>query len=188
PFSRISMHGVRRELLAAQARALGLPLWEVWIPWPCPNGIYEARMAEACAALKGQGFTTFAFGDLFLQDVRAYRERHMEEAGMRGIYPLWGSDTRQLARDFVAQDFHAFLCCVDTAQLSADFAGNSYDTALLDALPASVDPCGENGEFHTFVYDGPIFQWPVSCRTGEVVMRGQFAYCDLLPEMQEMPA
>lgn len=180
PFERISMHGVRRDLLKRQSEAIGIPLHEVWIPWPCPNGMYEERMRAACEDLKGQGFRTFAFGDLFLEDVRAYREKNMQEVGMRAIYPLWGKNTTQLAGDFIRQGFQAYLCCVDTEQIGAEFAGRAYDAWLLADLPAKADPCGENGEFHTFVWNGPIFRHPVPCARGEVVIRDRFVYADLV--------
>lgn len=181
PFERISMHGVRRELLRLQAEALGVPLYEVWIPWPCANAVYEARMAGACDTLKARGFSLVAFGDLFLEEVRAYREEQMRKAGMQALYPLWGEDTRVLARRFIEAGFRARLCCVDNTQIPGHFAGREYDETLLSELPETADPCGENGEFHTFVYDGPIFQTPVPCLNGEVVIRdGRFVYCDLL--------
>jgi uncharacterized protein (TIGR00290 family) len=179
-FQRISMHGVRQELLHAQADSLGLKLHEVWIPWPCANGVYEVRMQEACLQLKAQGLEVFAFGDLFLEEVRAYREENMKKAGMQAIYPLWGRETGALARRFIDEGFKAKLCCVDSAQIDASFAGREYDAQLLAELPAGADPCGENGEFHTFVYDGPVFKRPVACRAGEVVARGQFVYADLV--------
>jgi diphthamide synthase (EF-2-diphthine--ammonia ligase) len=170
---------VRRELLHAQAEALGLPLTEVWIPWPCPNETYEARMRETCLALKEKGMGVFAFGDLFLEEVRQYRERNLAALGLRGIYPLWGLDTSALAQRFIADGFRACLCCIDTGQIAAGFAGRDYDASLLKELPEGADPCGENGEFHTFVYDGPIFSRPIPCARGEVVIRDSFAYCDL---------
>lgn len=181
PFNRISMHGVRAELLERQATALGLPLYKVYIPWPCPNGVYEDRMAQAYVELKQQGYETFAFGDLFLEDVRAYRDRCLAQADMRAVYPLWGQETKRLARRFIDEGFRAVLCCVDSAQIPAGLAGRDYDAVLLADLPETADPCGENGEFHTFVTNGPGFSHGVPCIRGEVVIRDGFAYCDLLP-------
>lgn len=169
-YDRISMHGVRRELLARQAGALGIPLVEVVIPPGCVNDVYEARMAEA-----------FAFGDLFLEDVRAYREERLAAGGKRGLFPLWGRDTRELAREFIAAGFEAIIVCLDPRALDRSFAGRPYDEQLLAELPASVDPCGENGEFHTFVHAGPIFAEPIACETGEIVERDGFVFCDLTP-------
>lgn len=165
-----------------QAQALGLPLREVRIPWPCPNAIYEQKMREACLALKAQGYETFAFGDLFLEDIREYRNKNLAALGLSAIYPIWGRDTKTLARKFIALEFKAKLCCIDSKQIDARFAGRDYDAALLAELPESCDPCGENGEFHTFVYDGPIFSRPIICHTGEIVVRDQFIYCDIIPE------
>lgn len=182
-FDRISMHGVRRGLLARQAEAIGLPLHEVFIPWPCSNEMYEQRMREACDTLMARGLHTFAFGDLFLEDVRAYREANMKKAGMRAIYPLWGRDTVQLAREVMALGFKATLCCVDSRQIPAELAGHAYDETLLAALPPQADPCGENGEFHSFVWDGPIFSAPIPCVGGEVVIRDNFVYYDLLAKV-----
>ncbi len=155
-YERISMHGVRRELLARQAEALGIPLVEVLIPPNCVNEIYEARMAEAFAAAPLSGVEAVAFGDLFLEDVRAYREGRLAAAGKRGLFPLWGHDTADLAYEFL-------------------------DAGLLAQLPPGVDPCGENGEFHTFVSEGPIFAEPIACERGEIVERDGFVFCDLTP-------
>jgi uncharacterized protein (TIGR00290 family) len=173
---RISMHGVRRELLTAQAQALGIALREVTIPPGASNDVYEQRFASA---LDGVG--EVAFGDLFLADVRAYREAQLAALGLRVSFPLWGRDTAQLARDFLAGGFRATLVCVDPSALSAAFAGREYDAALLGQLPAEVDPCGEHGEFHTFVHAGPLFAAPVACRRGEVVTRDGFVFADLIP-------
>ena len=180
-YERVSMHGVRRELLRRQAEATGLPLVEVAIPPECTNATYEARMARAFTQppLDALGFV--AFGDLFLEDVRAYREERLALAGRRGVFPLWGRDTTELAREFVRDGFEAFVCCLDPGRLDPGLAGRAYDERLLDELPDDVDPCGENGEFHTFVHTGPVFAEPVPCRTGEVVERGGFVFCDLLP-------
>lgn len=179
-YDRISMHGVRRELLAAQAEALGVPLVEVPIPPSCVNEVYEARMADAFAAPPLADVQAVAFGDLFLEDIRAYREQRLAASGRRGMFPLWGRDTSELAREFIAAGFEARIACLDPRALPASFAGRAYDESLLADLPAEVDPCGENGEFHTFVSAGPIFSEPVACETGEVVEREGFVFCDLL--------
>ena len=175
------MHGVRRELLARQAEALGLPLVEVVIPPACVNEVYEVRMAEAFAAAPLSSVEAVAFGDLFLEDVRAYREERLAAAGKRGLFPLWGRDTTELAREFLDAGFEATLVCVDPRALDAAFAGRRYDEQLLAELPPNVDPCGENGEFHTFVSAGPIFAEPIACETGEIVERDGFVFCDLIP-------
>lgn len=180
-YGRISMHGVRESLLQAQARALGLRLHAVRLPAPCSNADYEARMGATVGALLAGGVEAFGFGDLFLADIRAYRERQFAEAGGRPVFPIWGADTGALARDMVAAGFRATLCCVDPRQLDPGFAGRGYDAALLADLPPGVDPCGERGEFHTFVHGGPNFRQPVPVRTGETVQRDGFVYTDLLP-------
>jgi uncharacterized protein (TIGR00290 family) len=180
-YERISMHGVRRELLARQADAVGIPLVEVRIPPGCVNDVYEARMAQAFASAPLSGVEAVAFGDLFLEDVRAYREARLAAKDMRGLFPLWGRDTGALAREFIAAGFQATIVCVDPRALDASFAGRSYDDQLLAELPPSVDPCGENGEFHTFVHTGPVFAEPIACETGEVVERDGFVFCDLTP-------
>ncbi|MGO9247863.1 MAG: ATP-binding protein [Solirubrobacteraceae bacterium] len=179
-YDRISMHGVRRELLARQADAAGIPLIEVRIPPACVNEVYEARMAQAFASPPLSDVEEVAFGDLFLEDVRAYREERLAATGRRGLFPLWGHDTGVLAREFIAAGFQARIVSLDPRVLDASFAGRAYDEQLLAELPASVDPCGENGEFHTFVHAGPIFSQPVACETGEVVEREGFVFCDLL--------
>jgi uncharacterized protein (TIGR00290 family) len=180
-YDRISMHGVRRALLDAQVGALGLPLTTVRIPPQCTNDEYEARSGDALAAYAADAGEAIVFGDLFLADVRAYRERLLAPHGLAARFPLWGEDTAETARRFVALGFRATLVCVDPRQLDPAFVGRAYDDALLDALPPGVDPCGERGEFHTFVHDGPIFRHPVSVRPGEQVERGGFAFADLLP-------
>ena len=178
-YERISMHGVRRELLARQAEALGIPLVEVVIPPSCVNEIYEARMSEAFAAAPLSGVEMVAFGDLFLEDVRAYREGRLAAADKRGLFPLWGQDTAALAREFIDVGFEATLVCVDPRALDPVFCGRRYDERLLTELPHGVDPCGENGEFHTFVSAGPIFTEPIACERGEIVERDGFVFCDL---------
>jgi uncharacterized protein (TIGR00290 family) len=184
-FDRISMHGVRRELLEEQAKALGLPLRQVLISKGATNEEYEARMGEALASYRARGIETVVFGDLFLEDIRAYRERLLAKHGMRGLYPLWGLDTAALIRDFIAQGFKAALVCIDPQKLAPSFAGRLIDDAVLADLPPGVDPCGENGEFHTFVFDGPIFKAPVRFSFGEKVCRDSFWFCDLIPDRVE---
>jgi uncharacterized protein (TIGR00290 family) len=180
-FGRISMHGVRRDLLARQANALGIPLVEVVIPPACANEIYETRMAEAFASPPLSDVEEVAFGDLFLEDVRAYREQRLAVGGKRGLFPLWGRDTTALAREFIAAGFKANIVCLDPQALDPSLAGRAYDEPLLAELPPEVDPCGENGEFHTFVHEGPIFAEPIACETGKVVERDGFVFCDLAP-------
>ncbi len=180
-YERISMHGVRRELLAKQAEATGISLVEVRIPPGCVNEVYEARMTEAFASPALCEVETVAFGDLFLEDVRAYREERLSASGRHGVFPLWGRDTTALAHEFIAAGFRAHIVCLDPRVLDASFAGRAYDERLLADLPADVDPCGENGEFHTFVHAGPIFLQPIACATGEIVQREGFVFCDLIP-------
>ncbi len=180
-FSRVAMHGVRETLLAAQAQAAGLPLWRVPLPHPCPNEEYEARMRALIARAQAAGVTHMAFGDLFLEDIRAYREKQLAGTGIAPVFPLWGLDTTQLARDMVAGGLRAKLSCVDPRQLSRDFAGRTFDETLLADLPAGVDPCGERGEFHSFCHAGPMFDRPIAITTGEVVERDGFVFADLLP-------
>jgi len=181
-YDRISMHGVRRSLLEQQADSLGVPLHQIMIPKDCPNQIYEARMREAVEHFKTRGITKVAFGDLFLQEVKQYREARLAQAGMTGLYPIWMRDTGELVRTFIGLGFRAILCCVDTQAIDASFAGRQIDQALLRDLPDSADPCGENGEYHSFVYAGPIFKRPIPCRAGETVLRtARFNYCDILP-------
>ena len=182
-YDRISMHGVRRTLLRRQAESVGLPLEEVVISPRASNEEYEASMGVALAALRTRiaGLDTVVFGDLFLADIRAYRDRMLARIGMRGLYPLWLRDTRVLAHDFIRLGYRAVLVCVDAAQLAGGFAGREVDAALLRDLPGEVDPCGEHGEFHTFVYAGPGLRQPVCHERGPVVVRdGRFVYCDLV--------
>jgi uncharacterized protein (TIGR00290 family) len=174
------MHAVRHSLLRAQAQAVGLPLMPVRIPWPCPNEAYERAMADALAEARGRGVTAVAFGDLFLEDVRRYREDRLAGTGLRPLFPLWGRDTRGLAEEMIRAGQKAVLTCVDPRVLSASFAGRAFDPALLADLPAGVDPCGERGEFHSFACDGPAFARPVPVRVGEVVERDGFVFADLL--------
>jgi uncharacterized protein (TIGR00290 family) len=172
---------VRRQLLAMQADRLGIPQVEIVIPPECPNAVYDSRMAEAFATLPLSEVEAVAFGDLFLEDVRAYREERLGGAGKRGVFPIWGRDTAALAREFIDAGFEATLVCVDPSQLDPSFAGRRYDGELLADLPPSVDPCGENGEFHTFVHAGPIFRSPIRHEVGEIVERDGFVFCDLIP-------
>ena len=181
-YARISMHGVRCELLSAQARAIGLPLVEVEIPAGCSNDVYEQRLGQALAEAPLADANTVAFGDLFLADIRAYREERLSRIGKEAVFPLWGKDTTALAREFIAAGFEAVLVCIDPRRLDPSFAGRRFDTRLLADLPPDVDPCGENGEFHTFVHAGPIFSAPIACEIGETVKRDGFVFCDLRPE------
>ena len=183
-FDRISMHGVRRELLLQQAESIGLPLHEVRIPPQCVNPIYEARMEHALRIFYDQGVRQVAFGDIFLEDLRAYREKNLARIGMTALFPIWKRDTRELIREFHANRFRAIAACIDPKILAPSFAGRELDDSFFRDLPPNADPCGENGEFHTFVFDGPIFRRPIPVRTGKVVHRDGFVFCDLLPEMQ----
>jgi uncharacterized protein (TIGR00290 family) len=177
--ARVAMHAVRRELLHAQARAAGLPLHEVAIPWPCSNADYERAMGAAVERALADGIEAVAFGDLFLADIRAYRERMLAGTGLAPLFPLWGRPTRALAEEMQAAGLRAQLTAVDPAQVPASLAGRAFDRALLDDLPPGADPCGENGEFHTFVSAGPMFSAPLDVRAGEVVRRDGFVYADL---------
>lgn len=180
-FGRVSMHGVREQLLERQAQAAALPLWKVPIPYPCPNEVYESAMRELITRAKGAGITHFAFGDLFLQDVRDYRERQLAGTGITPVFPLWGIDTTELAYDMIASGLRATITCVDPRQIPASLIGREFDEAFLKELPPSADPCGENGEYHTFCHAGPMFAQPIPVRTGEVVERDGFVYVDILP-------
>jgi len=178
-YERISMHGVGRALLLRQAEAIGLPLQEVRIPPQCVNSIYEERMRDALLSQKENGVRRVAFGDIFLQDLRGYRERNLAQIGMFAIFPIWKRDTRELAQEFCAIGFRAIAVCIDSKKLNRGFAGRELDNSFFRDLPAEVDPCGENGEFHTFVYDGPIFSHTIAVERGEVVERDGFYFCDL---------
>jgi uncharacterized protein (TIGR00290 family) len=184
-YERISMHGVRRELLERQAQSIGLPLHEVRIPPQCVNPIYEARMEEALRVHLDQGVRKVAFGDIFLEDLRAYREKNLARVGMTALFPIWKRDTSELVRSFHANRFRAIAVCIDPKILDPSFAGRELDESFFRDLPPRADPCGENGEFHTFVFDGPIFHSPISIRTGEVVHRDGFVFCDLVAKMKE---
>ncbi len=180
-YERISMHGVRRELLECQAKSIGLPLHEVRIPPQCVNPIYEARMEEALRTHYQAGVRTVAFGDIFLEDLRTYREKNLARIGMTALFPIWKRDTRELIRSFHESRFRSIAVCIDPKVLDRSFAGRELDRQFFTDLPAGVDPCGENGEFHTFAFDGPVFRNPISVRTGEILKRDSFIYCDLLP-------
>ncbi|HEX6930319.1 MAG TPA: ATP-binding protein [Gammaproteobacteria bacterium] len=182
PYRRIVMHGVREEVLDAQAAAIGLPLTKTWLPATPSNTDYETRMGNALRAFRESGVLHVAHGDLFLEDVRAFRDAQLARLDMHGLYPLWGEDTRLLARTFTHRGFKATISCVDGEKLGPRFAGREFDYALQQDLPPGIDPCGEYGEFHSCVHVGPIFRRPLSLRTGERVTRmNRFHYCDLLP-------
>lgn len=183
-FDRVAMHAVRRELVEAQADAAGVPLRRVPLPWPCSNADYERIMAGVCRAAVEEGIEAIAFGDLFLTDVRAYRERQLSGTGLEPLFPLWQIPTADLAREMIASGLRARLTCVDPRVLAPEFAGREFDLDLLKDLPASVDPCGEKGEFHSFVYDGPMFRHPIPVRTGEIVTRDGFVFADLTPQRE----
>lgn len=179
-FGRVSIHGVREEILLAQLEAAGLPPRIVPIPYPCPNEIYEARMGEAVARAVKDGITHMIFGDLYLADIRAYREQKLAGTGITPVFPLWGMPTRALARSMIASGLSAYLATVDLKKLPAAFAGRAFDDQLLADLPDGVDPCGENGEFHTCVVAGPMFSHPLAVKPGARVERDGYAYCDLV--------
>ena len=178
---RIAMHGINKELILQQARAIGYPMIEVRIPQNCSNDQYESKMTEVLQQHRRSGIESVVFGDLFLEDIRAYREKFLNRIGMKGIFPLWKKDTIALAKQFIDDGFCAIIICVDTQTLSEEFAGREFDYDLLNSFPPHVDPCGENGEFHTFVYDGPIFKEPVKIVSGrKYLQQNRFYYCDLL--------
>jgi uncharacterized protein (TIGR00290 family) len=177
-FQRVAMHGTRRSVLEAQAAAAELPLWIAPLPWPCSNEIYEQRMTEICDRAIAERIDAIAFGDLFLADIRAYRETQLKPTGLEPLFPLWEIPTDTLARDMIAGGLRAKLACVDEKQLPASFAGRDFDTSFLQELPPETDPCGERGEFHTCVYDGPMFTAPLQLQAGEVVHRDGFVYAD----------
>jgi uncharacterized protein (TIGR00290 family) len=186
-FDRVAMHGVRRTVLEAQAAAAGLPLWVVPLPWPCSNEIYEQRMAEVCRRAIDERIQAIAFGDLFLEDVRAYRERQLAPTGLEPLFPLWQIPTGALARDMIASGLRARLTCIDTKQISSSFAGREFDADLLRDLPPGTDPCGERGEFHTCVYAGPMFSRPLDIQAGEIVTRDGFTFADFLTTDHSIP-
>ena len=178
-YDRISMHGVRRELLHRQAESIGLPVEEVTIPPQCPNSVYEERMGETILRYRGRGIRHLGFGDIFLEDLRAYRENKLMPADMTAVFPIWKVDTRELARRFIREKFRAITVCIDPRKLDPSFAGRELEASFFRDLPQDVDPCGENGEFHTFVFDGPIFRQPITVEMGAVVERESFVFCDL---------
>jgi len=180
-FDRVAMHAVRRELLEAQADSAGLPLWPVPLPWPCSNQQYEDRMRQVCRRAVDEGVQAIAFGDLFLADIRAYREKQIAGTGLEPIFPLWQLPTQELAADMLKAGLRAKITCIDPKVLSPGFAGRDFNSVFLEDLPATVDPCGENGEFHSFVYDGPMFRTPVAVQVGEIVERDGFVFADLQP-------
>jgi uncharacterized protein (TIGR00290 family) len=180
-FDRVAMHAVRRTLVEAQARAAGLDLHVIHIPHPCPNAEYERIMGAFVAKARAQGVEAMAFGDLFLADIRAYRERQLACSGIAPLFPLWGCDTHALAREMIGGGLVAHVTCIDPARLDRSLAGRTFDRAFLADLPAHADPCGENGEFHTFVSAGPMFRGPLSVRAGEITERDGFVFADLLP-------
>lgn len=181
PYERISHHGVRMELLEQQAAVLGIRLHKLYLPsYTCTNEIYEAAMRKVMLEYKDAGVLTVAFGDIFLQDLREYRERNLAQVDMKAIFPIWHRDTTELVQTFIQLGFKAYLCCVDSHKLDKSFAGRSVDTNLISDLPDGVDPCGENGEFHSFVCDGPIFSRPIGVTVGKVVFRDVRYFADLL--------
>ena len=179
-FDRVAMHAVRRELLELQAESLGVPLWTVPLPWPCSNEEYEARMSDLCARAVGEGVEAMAFGDLFLADIRAYREKQLAGTGLKPIFPVWQIPTAELARTMIAGGLRAKITCIDPKVLPVEFAGRDFDAQFLADLPPEIDPCGENGEFHSFVYDGPGFRKPLAVNAGEIVGRDGFIFADLI--------
>ncbi|HEY4084566.1 MAG TPA: ATP-binding protein [Bryobacteraceae bacterium] len=180
--NRVAMHAVRRELLEAQAQRTGLPLWAVDLPWPCSNEDYESRMRTVCERAKTEGITAVAFGDLFLEDVRSYRVKQLAATGLEPLFPAWGIPTADLAREMIAAGVKATITCVDPSKLPATFAGRDFDKEFLDSLPPGIDPCGENGEFHSFVYEAPVFSSPITIRKGVIVERDGFVFADVAPD------
>ena len=177
-FDRVAMHGTRRSILEAQAKAAGLPLWIVPLPWPCSNSDYEQRMRAVCERAVSEKVDAIAFGDLFLEDIRKYRETQLKPTGLEPLFPLWQLPTDTLAREMIAGGLRAKLACIDSKQIPPAFAGSEFDAKLLESLPAGADPCGERGEFHTCVYAGPMFDRVLSLQAGEVVARDGFVYAD----------
>lgn len=186
-FDRVAMHSTRRALVEMQAEAAGALLLPVPLPWPCSNEKYESIMADVCAQALGQGVTAIAFGDLYLADIRAYRERQLQGTGLEPLFPLWQIPTGQLAREMIDAGLRAKLVCVDPRKLAPEFAGREFDAQLLADLPAGVDPCGENGEFHSFAYAGPMFDREIPVAVGERVERDGFWFCDVLPARRDEP-
>ncbi len=180
--NRVAMHAVRRELLEMQAERTGLPLWAVDLPWPCSNEDYESRMRSVCERARAEGIDAVAFGDLFLEDVRAYRVKQLADTGLEPLFPAWGIPTAELAREMIAAGMKAKITCVDPSRLPSAFVGRDFDAEFLDSLPAGIDPCGENGEFHSFVYDAPVFSKPIRVRKGVVIQRDGFVFADVAPD------
>src|SRR5487761_585261 len=180
-YDRISMHGIRKELLQMQSRSLGIPVEEVWIPKNATNEVYEARPSEAIRKYANQNVSSVVFGDLFLRDIREYREKFLQKLGVKCIFPIWGEDTTALAKFFIDSGFKAIICCVNPNLVGKEYCGREFDKSFLSEIPESVDPCGENGEFHTFVYHGPIFKEKVEAKVGDVVNRDGFYFADILP-------
>jgi uncharacterized protein (TIGR00290 family) len=179
--NRVAMHAVRRHLVEAQAERTGIPLWAVELPWPCSNLNYEEQMHSVCGRATAEGITAIAFGDLFLQDIRDYRVSQLQGTGLEPLFPVWQIPTEQLGRDMIAAGLKAKITCVDPSKLVKSFVGRDYDIEFLRSLPAGIDRCGENGEFHTFVYDAPVFSQPIRVQSGEVVERDGFVFADLVP-------
>ncbi len=179
--NRVAMHAVRRVLVESQAERTKLPLWAVDLPWPCSNSEYEDRMRVLCQRAVAEGITAVAFGDLFLQDIREYRQRQLQATGLEPLFPLWQIPTADLALDMIAAGVKAKITCVDPSKLAKSFAGRDFNQSLLETLPPGIDPCGENGEFHTFVHDAPVFSRPVPVLSGDVVERDGFVFADVLP-------
>lgn len=179
-FQRVAMHGTRLALVRAQAEAAGLPLWEVPLPWPCSNEVYEQAMTAACASAVQQGISGIAFGDLFLEDVRRYREDRLRGTGLEPLFPIWGRNTRELISDMLEGGLRARVVCLDPSKCPAEFIGRDLNVELLTRFPAAMDPCGENGEFHTFAYAGPMFREPIPIEAGACVTRDGFAFADVL--------
>jgi uncharacterized protein (TIGR00290 family) len=177
--NRVAMHAVRRSLVQAQARAAGIPLWDVDLPWPCSNADYDSIMEETCKSAVRAGIECIAFGDLFLTDIRAYREKQLENSRLRPIFPVWGIPTRELALSMIKSGVRSKLTCIDSKRLAPEFAGREFNEQLLSDLPPEIDPCGENGEFHTFVYAGPMFERDLPVELGEIVSRDGFVFADL---------
>jgi uncharacterized protein (TIGR00290 family) len=178
---RVAMHAVRRALVEEQARRVGLPLWQVELPWPCSNAQYEEAMRGVCRRAAAQGVTDVAFGDLYLEDIRAYREKQLAGTGLAPLFPVWKIPTRQLAADMIDAGMRAKITCVDGSRLDRSFAGREFDREFIESLPPTADPCGENGEFHTFVYQAPVLTHPIPVETGEIVERAGFIFADVLP-------
>lgn len=178
-FDRVAMHAVRRELLERQAESVGIPLWTVPLPWPCSNEQYESRMRDLCTRALDAGVEAMAFGDLFLADIRAYREKQLAGTGLEPLFPVWQTPTADLARTMIASGLRAKITCVDPKVLPAEFAGRDFDSQFLVDLPSGIDPCGENGEFHSFVYDGPEFRQAMKVAVGEIVERDGFVFADI---------